>query len=108
MTELETKEIINYRGIEINVSWIRESLVSFKNNDGSPYFSPIELEKRVQKEITKRKRHIGKITGSRYEKNEGYRLSFYLKEKQIYPKAYETKISDEKAILLVRKLFRHF
>jgi len=103
-----TEEVIEYRGYNINVSQIRNQLQSFKNEDGTPYYTPIELDREVQQYVLKEKRLIGRMTGARYEKNEGYRLAFYMKERQLYPKAYEIKVNDNIAEILVKKLFRHF
>ncbi len=105
---MQKQEIIEYRGCIIYVSQIRDHLQRFKNKDGTPYYTFIELEEEVKKKIIQRKREIGRITGARQEKNEGYRLSFYLKERQLYSEAFETKIEDAEAEKLVRKLFRHF
>jgi len=103
-----TEEIIEYRGHKINVDLIRRQLQSFKNEDGTPYYTIIELNKEVEKQVLNEKRYIGRVTGARYEKNQGFRLVFYLKERQLYPKAFQTKIDDDVAKILVKKLFRHF
>lgn len=105
---MQKQETIEYRGCIIDVSKIRDHLQRFRNDVGLPYYTPEELEEEVKKRIILRKRHIGRITGARYEKNGGYRLAFYYKEKQEYPIAYNTKLEDAEVEKLVRKLFRHF
>jgi len=101
-------EVIEYRGEKIPVGWYREQYAGFKNEDGSPYFTPEKLEVEVQKKVLQRKKDIGRFTGARFDKNQGYRLTFYLREHQLFPKAFETKIEDHQATLIVRKLLRHF
>lgn len=103
-----SEEIIEYRGEQIDVGHIRENLSAFRKNNGTPWFTPEELEKEVQKRILLKKRYIGRLTGTRYEKNQGFRLEFYLREHQMFPQAFETKVNDHQAVLLVRKLFKHF
>ena len=105
----ELKEIIEYRGHTLNVNDVREQLQSFKNSDGSPYFSVDEVERQVQRYIMRWKRCIGRLEGSvNREKYQGFRLAFYLKERELYPEAFETKVDDRTAELLVKKLYRHF
>ena len=55
------------------------------------------------------KRSIGRIEGSvNREKYQGFRLAFYLKERELYPEAFETKVDDKTAKKLVKKLCKHF
>jgi len=103
-----SEDKILYRGEEIDVGRIRENLTSFKNNDRTPWFTPSELEAEIQKQILTEKRMIGRLTRTRYEKNQGYRLAFYLKEQQTFPEAYRTKVSDVGARIIVSKLLQHF
>ena len=103
-----SSEEIEYRGEKIDIGKIREWVANAKNGDGTPYFSSEEAEAWIRREILLRKREIGRLTGARFDKNQGFHLVFYAKERQMFPKAFETKVTDHEATLLVRKLFRHF
>lgn len=101
-------ETIEYRGHKINVGWYREQYASFKKDDGTAYFTQEELETQVQKRVLEEKRHIGRITGARFDKHNGFRLAFYQNERQKFPQAFETKVTDSEAKKIVQKLVRHF
>ena len=101
-------EVIKYRGEQIDVGKIREWCANAKNKDGTSYFTPEQVEIWVKREVLRRKREIGRYTGARFEKHGGFHLAFYQKERQLFPKAFETKVTDHEAVLLVRKLLRHF
>lgn len=103
-----TEEIIIHRGEKINVSQIRKRLASFKNEDGTLYYSPTELEEEVKREILYEKRWIGRAKGAKFEKHQGFCLKFYLQERQLFPEAFSTKVSDDLARKIVKKLIRHF
>ncbi len=101
-------EIIMYRGEEINVTAYREGLMHWRNQDGTPYYTPEQIERQVQKGILREKRLIGRYTGARFEKHSGFHLAFYEEEHKLFPEAYSTKVSDAEAEKIVRKLLRHF
>lgn len=105
----QTEEIIMYRGHKIDVSKIRDWVSRCKNEDGTPYYSPEEAERQVQREILDQKRVIGQLMGSlTREKYGGYSLRTYQREHQMFPEAFKTKVFDKDAVKIVRKLLRHF
>jgi hypothetical protein len=49
-----------------------------------------------------------RLNKMRTEKNGGFSLAFYAKERKLFPEAYNTKVADVEAEKIVRKLLRHF
>lgn len=103
------KEVIIYRGQEIDVGKIQNWLCSARNSDGTPYYTSKEIEDNLQREILNSKIMIGRLLGSENRERYGsWRLAFYQKEYQLFPEAYSTKVSDKNAIKIVQKLLKHF
>ena len=93
-------EVIKYLNDEIPVGWYREIYAKL-------YPDPTVLEQKVQEKVETTKRQIKQIH-QRFVVNQGFSLSFYSKERQLFPEAFTTKVSDEEATKIFRKLLRHF
>jgi len=93
-------ETIKYRGETINVGRYRERYQQF------PYLSKERIEELVQRDVRRQKQFIGRMLGR--EQHGGYRLAFYYNEHQLFPEAYNLKVSDQDAKKVMHKLLQHF
>lgn len=90
---------IEYLGQEIDIDWIRQCYSKIAQGE--------MLESLVQKQIEKDKRYIERVH-RKFVVNSGWKLTFYKREHEVFPKAYEVKVDDRKARQIVTNLLHHF
>ena len=100
-----SEEILVYKGQNIHAAWFRKTYSQLML-EANGKVDQEALENTVQMQIDRRKCEIDRR--ERRHINNGFRLTFYVKERKLFPTEFTMKVDDEKTRMIIAKITRHF